>query len=162
MTFVKSAETDVTVARSQAELERILRRYGAAAFGIETDYVGGTSTITFRIPDHPGGPANVPVRLIVDRDLIYGRLFGPTKPADQAPGKRAQAERVAWRHLVLWVDAACTAAGSGLQTVSEAFLAHVLIRGTDGGDVRVVDHLGTLAPGGNWVALLPARSGGGP
>jgi hypothetical protein len=41
--------------------------------------------------------------------------------------KLEQAERVAWRNLVLWVDAALSAAVAGMQTITEAFFAHAVV-----------------------------------
>ena len=38
-----------------------------------------------------------------------------------------QAERVAWRNLYLWIDAALSAATMGLQTITEAFFAHAVV-----------------------------------
>lgn len=168
--FVKSADTSVPVSRSQGELERVLRRYGCTGFGVTTDYELARASIMLRVPDGPEKDATqVPVKLIVDFRAVYDALYGQPMKWGQKPdgangrvpdlkGYKAkfveQAERVAWRHLVLWVDAACSASTVGLQRMSEAFLAHTLMRTADGRVLRVVEQMDEAA-GGNWKALLP-------
>ena len=139
------------------ELEKLLRRYGATAFSVSSDYDAGTITVAFRIPDTPGQPANIPVRLAANVQQVAEALYGPLRKGQSwSNSGREQAERVAWRHLVLWVDAALCAAGAGLQSISEAFFAHVVVKAEDGTHRRVIEHLGFLAGNGNdWKALLP-------
>jgi hypothetical protein len=167
--FVKSAQTVVAVSRSQAELEKVLRRYGATGFGVTTDYENMRASVQIRVPDGPEKDAvQVPIRLVVDFRAVYDALYGqPTQYGKRPDGSWArvydpkgynekmvaQAERVAWRHLVLWVDAACSASTVGLQRMSEAFLAHTLIRAADGRVLRVVEQMDQAAEG-NWRALL--------
>ena len=163
MTFVKAATTEVPVGRSQAELQRLLRRYGASAFGTSADYETGTIKVSFRVPDVPGEPATVPIRLEVQIETVRQALYRKRRGDRRSLQKeREHAERVAWRHLVLWVDAALSAASDGVQRMSEAFLAHTLIQVADGKVMRVVDQMNEVA-GGNWKALLPAstKQGGG-
>lgn len=172
MSFVKSASTSVPAARSRQELERILRRYGATAFATASDYAAGKVAITFRVPDRPSDAASVPVRLEASFKAVYDALNGrPTKrrwddgtgytdsfdPAGYDAKKLEQAERVAWRHLVLWVDAACTAASVGLQTMREAFYAHTLIRDESGQVGRLVDYIKTME--GSGQLALPSGDG---
>ncbi|HYL22454.1 MAG TPA: hypothetical protein VEU74_11885 [Gemmatimonadales bacterium] len=155
--FVKSADTSTAVGASQRDLERILRRYGAIDFQMGSNWEKRIAKVAFRVPDEPTSKVMVPVRLEVSIEAVavalgyttgrYGRSATPTQHGWE------QAERVAWRHLVLWVDAACSAASAGLQKMSEAFLAHTLVRGDDGIVVRVIDQLNQR---GEWRALLPA------
>ena len=167
--FVKSADTSTSAVNSRGELEKILLRYGCSGFGVSSDFNTFEIAVTFRVKDTPTKDAlEVPVRLKVEvkkvYEALYGRpMMGPNwKPVYDPKGytgpRLAQAERVAWRHLVLWVDAALSAAAAGMQPVSEAFFAHTLVR-DDGGRVeRMVDHLNRAA-GGNWRALLTAGTG---
>ena len=171
MPFVKSASTSVPSSRSQAELEKTLRRYGCTGFGTHADYTAHRVAVNFRVPDTQQKDApQVPVRLVVDFLAVYDALYGrPMKrrwvndeyvtehdPKGYGEKGLEQAERVAWRQLILWVDAACSAAAAGLQPMSEAFFAHTLVRNADGETLRMVDHLNAVAPGHEWRALLTA------
>ena len=172
MTFVKAADTSVSVAKSQAELERILRRYGATGFGTQADYTTGQIRVFFRVPDTVGGPTSIPIRLEIDVQAIAtaltaGRKRRATARTRWVNGRRVtyppkgsleQAERVAWRHLVLWVDASLSAVAAGLQKASEAFLAHTLVQGTEGRPMRLVEQLDAAADG-NWRAHLALPKG---
>jgi len=152
--FVKSADTSTSVSQSQRDLERILRRYGAGDFNLGSDWEKRIARVAFRVPDRPGDKVMVPVRLEVSIKGI-AEVLGFRNPSQAA---WEQAERVAWRHLVLWVDAACSAAGAGMQTMSEAFLAHMLVK-TPGGDIKKVSALlDEVAGDGGYRALLPAST----
>jgi hypothetical protein len=71
-----------------------------------------------------------------------------------------QAERVAWRNLVLWIDAALSAATVGVQTITEAFFAHTIVVDDGGRAERMVDYVertgGAIGPGVR--ALLPSST----
>jgi hypothetical protein len=87
----------------------------------------------------------VPVKLPISISTVYDALYGrPMRwnyvgegsarrpievhnPAGYDRKKLEQAERVAWRNLILWVDAALSAAAVGLQTITEAFFAHAIV-----------------------------------
>jgi hypothetical protein len=113
--------------------------------------------VTFRVPDTPGSPTMVPVRLEISIEAIARALYGGLKHNQEFSASAwEQAERVAWRHLVLWVDAACSATNAGLQTMSEAFLAHALVKAPDGQIKRVIAMLDDAAGEGGYRALLPA------
>ena len=157
--FVKSGDTRTSVGQSQVALERVLRRYGAFGFGVHSDYAQHLIRVTFRVPDTPGSKVEVPIRLEVSIRAIADALY--PEYGGQLPEYRwQQAERVAWRHLVLWVDAACAATSAGLQSMSEAFLAHALVRSpTDGSVKRVIEMLDDAAGTGGYRALLPAGGG---
>lgn len=142
--FLKSASTSTPVANSKAEIERILRRYGADGLSVAQNYGKGTVMVSFLVPNSPekGAPL-IPVKLPVDVRRVYdklnhGRNAKHTTEVIMRDCQRdwAQAERVAWRNLVLWIDAALSAATAGLQTITEAFFAHAVL-GHDG--QRVID-----------------------
>jgi hypothetical protein len=137
--FVKSADTTSQVTSSKAELEKMLRRYGAVGFSVAHDYAEYRVVISLILPDRPGKDSpRVPVKLPVNIRHVYDALYGrPLKydykehkhvfnPTGYETKKLEQAERVAWRNLVLWVDAALSAATVGLQTITEAFFAHAI------------------------------------
>ena len=158
-TFVKSADTKTGVSQSQVALERLLRRYGASGFGFNSDYREHQIRVTFRVPDAPGSQTIVPVRLEISIAAIARALYPQIKASNLSAAAWEQAERVAWRHLVLWVDAACSATNAGLQTMSEAFLAHALVKSpTDGTIRRVIEMLDIAAGDGGYRALLPSST----
>lgn len=176
--FVKSATTGTSVDSSRAELNKVLSRYGCTAFGYDQDDETGITKVTFRVPDSLAKDApKVPVQLEVRVHHVYERLYGKPRrelrwdAATQKhvetgrlqwdPKQLAQAERVAWRHLILWVDAACTAAAAGMTTMREAFHANVLVRDEHGRVGRLFDYVqGQLdAPAG--PRLLTSGGGDG-
>ena len=160
--FVKAANTQTPVSSSQRELERILRRYGATGLTLSSDWSAQLARIAFRVPDSPAPDAViVPVRLEVSMRGIADALGYYRNGRIPTQHGWEQVERVAWRHLVLWVDAACSAAGAGLQTMSEAFLAHMLVRAPDGEIKKVsamLDEAAAAQGGSGYRALLPATT----
>ena len=134
--FVKSATTSTSVAHSKAAIEKMLLRYGASAFQVTQEYTTWKATVSFSLPNTASDDrAMVPVRIPVEILTVAAALYGPLKK-DQSYTKNGieQAERVAWRNLVLWIDAALSATTIGLQTITEAFFAHALVNGE-----RVID-----------------------
>lgn len=136
--FVKSATTSTAVVNSKSEIEKMLRRYGADAFAVTHDYTGGRAQVSFVVPESGEKDApKVPVRIPVDVQKVYHALYGmPLKwsgservhnPQGYDSKKMEQAERVAWRNLVLWIDAALSTATISLQTITETFFAHAVI-----------------------------------
>lgn len=151
--FVKSGDTRTPVSNSRAEVERMLRRYGATGFQVAQDYANHRVVVTFIVPDSTvKGAPSVPVKLPVDIRRVYDALYGQPTKHNYATGKRVldpsgynakrmeQAERVAWRHLVLWLDAALSAAVAGMQTITEAFFAHAVVGGGGERMIEVVEH----------------------
>jgi len=151
--FVKSADTSTAAVNSRAELDKMLRRYGASAISMSEDIERRQIIVSFIVPDSTQkNAARVPVKLPISIFAVYDALYGrPTRYAAKPDGtgwahihdakaydpqKLMQAERVAWRNVVLWVDAALSAASVGLQTITEAFFAHAVVG--DGG-ARMVE-----------------------
>jgi hypothetical protein len=162
--FVKAASTTVDPTKSRAELEKMLTRYGAVGFSYAVDLEKGEIRVDFVVPDSAAKNATkVPVRLPISIRSVYDALYGRPQRWDGDAKKHvhnpkgydarmlSQAERVAWRNLVLWIDAALSAAAIGVQTITEAFFAHTMVV-DDGGRVeRMVEYVmrgaGALAPG---------------
>jgi len=177
--FIKSADTSTSVSNSRSEIEKMLRRYGAHSLSVGQDYQRGTVVVSFIVPNTPTKDSQaIPIRLPVSVRAVYDRLYGQPQrwlvdpetnkgryahnPNGYDTKKLEQAERVAWRHLVLWIDAALTSAQAGLQTMTEAFLAHAVIPSETGAPVRVMDYLeaaqGQLAPGVRGLLAAPAET----
>lgn len=145
--FVKSAGTSTSVANSKSQLDKMLRRYGAAGISMSEDYQKREIVVSFVVPDTSAKNAPmVPVRIPISIMDIYRAMYGKSAVAE----KRfiEQAERVAWRNLVLWVDAALSAASIGLQTITEAFFAHTVVG--PGGErmVDVIEQVQSSLPAG--------------
>jgi hypothetical protein len=169
--FVKAAETTVAPEKSRAEVERLLRRYGAVGFATTVDLEKAEIRVEFVVPNSKAKDApRVPVRLPVSVHQVYDSLYGqPTKwtadgrvhdPKGYDAKRMLQAERVAWRNLVLWIDAALSAATVGVQTITEAFFAHTIVVDDGGRAERMVDYVertgGAIGPGVR--ALLPSST----
>lgn len=143
--FVKSADTSTSPAKSRMELDKMLRRYGASAISVSEDIARRQIVVSFVVPNSlaknaPSIPVKLPVSVATVYDALYGRPMRYVRydaeqrknisvhnPAGYDRKKLEQAERVAWRNLLLWVDAALSAAVAGLQTVSEALFAHAIV-----------------------------------
>lgn len=154
--FVKSADTKTTPAKSQQEIRRILERHKVEAITVDEDRTAGHFAVRFRLPLRPGQAANDVIEIPVNVDRVQAAL----RRARLVNTSRERAERIAWRHLALYLDAALTAVQVGLQTVEEAFLAHTLLETEDGRRGRVVDYLASLSGGTNRFPALSSHTGG--
>lgn len=144
--FVKSAMTSTPASKSQADIIAMLGRYGASGFGFRRR--GDVIEVTFHMPSSRGEQSVcIPVSVSVVRD----KLDSPSLRAARRAQRQAtfttdeQAERVAWRVLHLWIDAALSAVSLGAQTIEEAFFAHLMVTTEDGSQGRLVDYVTTLA-----------------
>lgn len=94
--------TVVPVSRSRAEVENLVLRYGADQFGSALDTEHARAMIQFRI-------ASWLVRFVLPLD-----------------GCNEQQQRQRWRALVLVIKAKLEAVESGITTIEEEFLPHVV------------------------------------
>lgn len=128
--------TKVPVAQSRTEIERLLIRAGADGFAFGWD--AGKSMLQFRIADR------------------YVRFTIPMPDEVTSRAKYEQAERQRWRAMLLVVKGKLESVETGIETIEEAFLAHVVV--PDGGTVK--DWLGPQLEeayrAGKMPPLLPA------
>jgi hypothetical protein len=94
--------TQVSIARSRAEIENIVERYGADQFGSAFDQAGHRAMIQFRI-------SSWLVRFVLP-----------------LPNESEQDQRQRWRALALVIKAKLEAVESQITTIEEEFLAHVV------------------------------------
>lgn len=141
--WVRSWDTSTPVGRSSSEMETLLRRYGAHGYTVSNDYTGGTLVIGFTLPAtwQVKTDQTVEVRLAVSYSETRRRLARMPQFQSKARGKgeswaMEQAERVAWRHVLLWAEASLAAAAAGVQTIEESFFAHTVLPNSG---VRVID-----------------------
>jgi|SRR6185437_2877888 len=155
--FVRSATTDVPADKSQAEIIGVLARYGASGFGFRRR--GDVIEVTFHLPRPTGDDQSVriPVNVATVRAKLNEFWESPKRPHTRKPDLNAQAERVAWRALLTWIEASLLAVALGAQSMEEAFFAHVLVTDESGQEGRIIEYVGTLAAGANGVLPSPRR-----
>lgn len=118
-------QTSVSVEKSRAELEQILRRYGASKFGYLCDdhqaaiqFMAGDKTVRFILP--------LPDQK--ERRFTHSRHTWPKLlPPHKALENWEQGCRTAWRALVLCVKAKLEAVASKITTFEQEFLAHLVL-----------------------------------
>jgi hypothetical protein len=144
-------KTDVTTDRSRAEIERVLRRYGATQFmyGWDTDRAvigfaahGRQVRFVLDLPD-PG-----------DAEFTQTETGRP-RSESAARGAYDTAVRQRWRVLALVVKAKMEAVESGLVAFEDEFLAHIVLPGgvTVGDTVRA--RVAEAYDTGEVPALMP-------
>lgn len=142
--------TSVPVSRSRAELEDVLRRYGADGFAYMED--AGFVQIGFRIE-------NRAVRIALPppcEETLPERAR--TRTAAQTEAALAQEERRRWRALVLVVKAKLEAVESAISTLEREFLADLVLDGGQTVAEAMGPELARRLPEGRPLLLLP---GGG-
>lgn len=146
--FVKAMKTETPKEKSQADIITMLQRYGASGFGFRQ--IGDVIEARFHIPRKAGEDHTVAIPINITH--VKNRLIevrkakaqkGRYNPSGRIPDD-AQAERVAWRILYLWIDAALAAVSIGAQSIEEAFFAHLIVGDTDGSAGRLIDYVHSL------------------
>lgn len=124
MTYAEN--TKVSVARSKAEIEDLLNRYGASSFasGWERDsavigFVLNERAIRFRLP--------LPLKDSFRQKMKYGKLKEVSD--NEMFSEWEQACRTKWRALMLCIKAKLEACSSGITTLEDEFLAHFVVKG---------------------------------
>lgn len=141
-TFIKAAATKTSVDKSQADIIAALRRYGASGFGFRK--MADTVEVTFHMLNEAHAERTIVIPLSVDTVHKKLKAMKSQRAGAARPVSREQAERVAWRVLLDWIDAALLAVSVGAQTIEEAFFAHSIIVTSSGQTGRLVDYVHTL------------------
>lgn len=137
--------TAVSVDRSEAEIKRVLQRYGADKIGIMSESTKATIYCSVKGRD---------VQLVIPLVRTGDRV--PSKKGYVWNERGAQGEvRRRWRVMVLTLKAMLEAIESNITTFDQVFLAHVVIPGTGRtiGDA-LVPKLAALCEGKPLAALL--------
>jgi hypothetical protein len=126
--------TDVPVSRSKAEIEKLVKKHGATAFGIMES--GDLVQIAFAMQD---------------RNVLFRVRIPDT----------AQKERSMWRALLLTIKGKLESAERGIESFEDAFLANIVM--PDGRTVsdHTVSAIESHYSGGARVPLLPHHHGDG-
>jgi hypothetical protein len=119
-----AANTEVSVDKSKAEIERILSRYGADEFiygwgksGAMIGFRMNGKFIRFTLP--------LPDRN--DREFTHTEYRGTRRTESAAAQAWEQACRQRWRALALVIKAKLEAVESGITTFEDEFLAHIML-----------------------------------
>jgi hypothetical protein len=100
-----AANTSVPVERTRQEIEAVLQRYGASAFGFMTS--GNRSIIAFEAKGR-----KIKISMTV---------------ASEADDKSGKQRRQKWRALLLVIKAKLESVDSGIETLEEAFYANIVL-----------------------------------
>ncbi len=119
-----AANTDVSVERSRAELERTLNRYGASAFGYATR--DELATVVFELADRRIA-FELPLPSRTDRKFTHHARGTRTTTAATAAWEQACRQR--WRALNLAVKAKLEAVEAGIAEFEDEFLAYIVLPG---------------------------------
>jgi hypothetical protein len=153
---LKSADTRVTVEKSQQAIVTLLRKFGAREFGFDEDPKAERASVRFMYPR--GAESMLPVRIDVEVTRVYDRLYPTVRGARyvtdvQRKARKEQAHRTAWRLLFDWLDAALNTVAMGAQTAEDVFLAHAFLPTADGEMMRMKDYAMYALTGGTLPRL---------
>ncbi len=119
-----AADTNVSVERSRAELEKTLDRYGASAFGYFTET--GRAVIMFAAHDRRLRFI-LPLPARPDRGLTHTPSRNVLRTPQQALEAWEQACRQKWRALNLAVKAKLESVEAGIAEFEDEFLAYTVM-----------------------------------
>lgn len=157
-----ATKTDVSVEKSRAEVETILKRYGATAFAYFSDEQG--AAIMF---EAQGRRVKFVLPLPNPRDREFTRSHNGTRIRTPESAQTAweQACRVRWRALVLIIKAKLEAVESGIVSFADEFLSATMLPSgetfAEWAGPRVDDIMAGRPlelPEGDMPALMPGSS----
>lgn len=155
-----ASTTDVSVAKTRAEIESLVEKYGAgqymSAYDARRDFIGFTMKnrqVRFEVP--LPDPA--------DKTFTHYRDgYGYEKPRTTESAKKQweQACRTRWRALLLVIKAKLEAVEVGISTFDSEFLANIVM--PDGSLVgqQAIPRIASAYATGKMSDLLPDYSGG--
>ncbi len=145
--------TSVSPEKTQAEIQRLLQRYGATAY--TSGWSGDTAFVGFTVRQRT---VRFVLRLPARTDRQFTRTpTGKGRSAAQALEAWEQAVRSRWRGLLLVIKAKLEAVASGIAVFEEEFLAYIVLPGQGGRTVgdEVIPQVADHYKGGGPVRLLP-------
>lgn len=139
-------QTTVPVSRSQEQIRTLLREFGATSFEFgEAELDGITWAAVGFAADGHRFRIRVPLKP-VDEAALQRRVRRSNKPAKvlRADAVEQESKRI-WRVLAWNLKARLEAVAEGVETLEEAFLAHLLIGGTSETVYDTLVRQGTVA-----------------
>ncbi|MCY3677923.1 MAG: hypothetical protein OXH66_10095 [Gemmatimonadetes bacterium] len=118
--FIKYQTTNISAKRSASQIQALCKQYGARK--IEARYVDNEIESIRFILDTKRGP--IPILVRAPTEPVY-QVFRKNRPAGNRKGQRAQAHRVAWRHMRDLTEQRLLAAKINVEDPAEAFMAHI-------------------------------------
>ena len=149
-----AAKTTVSTEKSRAEIEAILRRYGASAFMYAWE--GNRAIIGFRARDrHIRFTLPLPDR--ESKEFTHSSR-GPRSP-DAVTVLWEQACRQSWRALALVIKAKLEAVEAGIVEFESEFLAHIVLPNGSTVGAWVRPQVALAYDSGDMPKMLPNYSG---
>jgi hypothetical protein len=145
--------TDVPIEKTQAEIEALLKKYGATAFGRGWDEEQGVAVISFRLAERHLRIVLPPVDLTT-REMNRA-ADGRQLQEREKRARREQAERSAWRALLLVIKAQLEAVERGIMTLEMAFFPHIVLPNGRTMEQQYTPQIKEAYATGQMPALLP-------
>lgn len=146
-----AATTDVPVEQTQADIEATLRRYGATAFGRGWD--GLRAVVLFELA---GRKIRIGITLPdPDAKEMLKATDGRRLTPREREGRYQQALRTRWRAFLLVIKAKCESVESGILTLEEAWLPHVVMANGKTVGEWATPQIEAMYETGQMPALLP-------
>lgn len=144
-------DTQVSTDRSRTEIERLLVRYGASAFGYAWE--GDANVISFKLGERH-------VRIFVpmptpDDPVIAQTETGKRRGLTAQQNAHDQEVRRRWRAVVLIVRAKLEAIESGITTLEREFLSDIVMPNNQTVSQWLAPQLDTAYRSGRMPPLLP-------
>ena len=115
--------TEIAAEKTAGEITSMLIQCGARQISMSYDAAGRITDMCFvLIVEGVAHPFKMPVRTEPVFALLNGRRKFTYDRVNSAAKDRAQAERVAWRQLLRWVQAQLALVGAGMAATREVFL----------------------------------------
>ena len=141
--------TEIPVQKTAGDILGLLVRAGATQ--VSLDYEGGKITgmrFTYPVDGYPV-PFRLPVRTEPIFKILNGRRASAYNRVEAKDKDRDQAERVAWRQLLRWIEAQIAMIETGMVKTDEVFLPYAT---TPSGETMYEHFIAS----GSAARLLPA------
>lgn len=119
---IKNYTTTINVNKTIGEIQELLSKHGATA--IMTEYSNGNVTgLSFKIMTSRG---EVGIRLPSNTDRVLQVLKNQRKNNNQVKDTFDQANKVAWRIIIDWIDAQMAILETEMVEMEQIFLPYVM------------------------------------